>query len=103
MFFNWLGRYISRVGIAFSILFNTLCNGPSNQSFSARNWELKRNGRFNVVFLIDWVFFLDKDHCLTSWIYWVEIDAAKDNISNNYDRVKKIIQDEKNRLTSSRK
>jgi hypothetical protein len=63
-------RYLKRVGIAISILFNVLLGGNSNQTFSARNWELKRKGQFNLVSLIDLIFFLDQYHCLTSWVYW---------------------------------
>jgi len=45
--------------------------GAENQTISAKNWDLKRNGKFNFVFLIDPIFYLiDKDHCFHSWIYW---------------------------------
>lgn len=60
--------YLIRVGIALSVLLNVLLGGHSNQTFSARNWQWKRDKRFNLVFLID--FMLGKDHCAESWVYW---------------------------------
>lgn len=84
-------KYVARIGIALSVLFNVLLGGPSNQTFSARNWGWKREHRLNFVWLIDgvcdyvlqpivnftltWVFLSDiridlSNHCMTSWIYW---------------------------------
>lgn len=68
-------KYLERVGIALSVLLNVLLGGQSNQTFSARNYYWKLNGRYNIVWLIDAIFFFDKDHCLMSWIYW---KTAKD-------------------------
>lgn len=65
--------YIKRVGIAISVLFNVLLGGYSNQSFSARNYEWKKQGKRNLVWLIDYVaklVFKDTDHCLSAWVYW---------------------------------
>lgn len=65
--------YLKRVAIAFSVLFNVLCGGYSNQTFSARNHDLKRRGLPNVAFLIDWFYYVleeETDHCLNSWAYW---------------------------------
>lgn len=67
---NRVVRYFSRVGTAVSVLLNVLLGGPSNQTLSARNYELKRNGKPNIVWLIDFLFFWDKDHCMNSWLYW---------------------------------
>lgn len=67
---NRVVRYFSRVGTAVSVLLNVLLGGPSNQTLSARNYELKRNGKPNIVWLIDLLFFWDKDHCMNSWLYW---------------------------------
>jgi hypothetical protein len=61
-------QYINRVGVALSVLFNVLTGGASNQTFSARNWDWKKQGRWNIVWLIDAV--LGKDHCVECWIYW---------------------------------
>jgi hypothetical protein len=102
-FLDWLIRYISRVAIAVSILFNAMLNGAANQTFSARNWSLKRENKPNIVYLIDAIFFQDPDHCLNSWIRWCEMDEAKDSIIEDHGRREKIVDDEKNRLTSSRK
>lgn len=63
-------KYIARVGTAFSVLVNVILGGPSNQTFSARNYNWKRNGKPNIVWLIDGIFF-DKHHCLHSWSYWI--------------------------------
>ena len=66
-------NYFKRLGIALSVLFNVLLGGPSNQSFSARNYGWKKEGRANLVFLIDFIaekVFNDTDHCMSAWIYW---------------------------------
>ena len=60
--------YLERVGIALSVLLNVLLGGYSGQTFSARNWEWKRNGKINIVFLIDLM--LGRDHCACCWVYW---------------------------------
>jgi hypothetical protein len=61
-------KYLSRVGIALSILINVILGGASNQTFSARNWQWKKDNRFNLVCAIDLV--LGKDHCAGCWINW---------------------------------
>ncbi len=63
-------KYVERVGIALSVLFNVLTGGHSNQTFSARNYGWKREGNRNFVWLIDRIFFIEEKHCLTSWSYW---------------------------------
>lgn len=65
--------YLKRVGIAISVLFNVLLGGYSNQSFSARNYEWKKQGKRNLVWLIDYIakiVFKDYNHCLSAWVYW---------------------------------
>ena len=65
--------YIKRVGIAISVLFNVLLGGSSNQSFSARNYHWKKNGKPNGVIVIDFIaskLFNDHSHCLSAWVYW---------------------------------
>ena len=67
-------QYLHRVSIAASVLLNVLLGGHSNQTFSARNYEWQRHGKWNVVAFIDaacWWLFKDEDHCATSWAYWV--------------------------------
>lgn len=66
-------KYIKRIGIAISVLFNVFLGGESNQTFSARNYAWKKEGKPNLVWLIDFVakyVFKDPDHCLNSWVYW---------------------------------
>jgi hypothetical protein len=63
-------KYFQRIFIAFSILLNVILGGYSNQSFSARNYQRKREGKFNLVLLIDSIFWFDPHHCLHSWSYW---------------------------------
>lgn len=65
-----VGKYFMRVGIALSVLLNVLLGGYSNQTFSARNYNWKREGRPNLVWLINSIFWFDPDHCLDSWTYW---------------------------------
>jgi hypothetical protein len=64
-------KYFSRVGTAISVLLNVLLGGSSNQTLSARNYALKREGKPNCVWLIDKMFFLEENHCMTSWSYWI--------------------------------
>jgi hypothetical protein len=64
-------KYFQRIGIAISVLFNVILGGYSNQTFSARNYGWKREGKPNLVWLIDVIFWFDPDHCLQSWTYWV--------------------------------
>lgn len=65
--------YVWRVGVSISVLLNVILGGSPDQSFSARNYEWKRQGRFNLVWLIDLVFrsaLREDSHCLESWSYW---------------------------------
>jgi len=66
-------KYIKRIGIAFSVLLNVLLGGESNQTFSARNYNWKKENKPNLVWFIDFIarhVFKEKDHCLESWVYW---------------------------------
>jgi len=65
--------YLKRICIALSVLFNVITFGPSNQTFSARNYGWKREGKFNLVPIIDFVaryVFRERHHCQLSWVYW---------------------------------
>ena len=65
-------KYVERIGIALSVLLNVILGGRSNQTFSARNWGWKIEGRPNLVWLIDCLFSKKEDnHCERSWNYWV--------------------------------
>ena len=63
-----LATYLLRILTALSVLLNVILGGCLNQTFSARNWERKRKGKTNLVWLIDAI--LGKDHCVMSWTYW---------------------------------
>ena len=60
--------YLYRVLTAMSVLLNVVLGGQLNQTFSDRNWELKRQGKFNIVWLIDII--IGRDHCCECWAYW---------------------------------
>lgn len=75
--------YLNRILLAFSILINTLLGGSTNQSFSARNWHWKKNGYWNLVWLIDKIFFYEMNHCQESYIKWVIIN----NAIYHYDKI----------------
>jgi len=60
--------YLKRVGVALSVLLNVTLGGPSNQTFSAMNWQRKKDNKTNLVWYIDLV--LGSDHCVMSWVYW---------------------------------
>ena len=60
--------YLKRVGVALSVLLNVTLGGPSNQTFSARNWQRKKDSKFNFVWCIDLI--SGSDHCVMSWVYW---------------------------------
>ncbi len=63
-----LVSYLKKILIATSVLMNVILGGKLNQTFSARNWEWKRNGKPNISWLIDMI--LGKDHCSRCWSYW---------------------------------
>ena len=63
-----MALYIKRVLIAFSVLVNVILGGMNNQTFSARNWQWKREHKLNLVWLIDIV--VGKGHCSECWVYW---------------------------------
>jgi hypothetical protein len=68
-----LKNYIIRLLITLSVLLNVILGGYSNQTFSARNWAWKLEGKPNIVWLIDAIFILfnDPDHCRGTWEYWI--------------------------------
>jgi hypothetical protein len=66
-------KYLQRIGMALSILLNVILGGKSNQSFSARNWDWKLEGKPNLVWLIDKIFWFDQDHCQGAWEFWFVI------------------------------
>ena len=61
-------KYITRIGVSLSVLLNVVLGGASNQTFSARNYQWQKDGKPNLVILIDTI--LGFDHCLMCWTYW---------------------------------
>ena len=61
--------YLYRVGIALSILINVILGGKNNQTFSARNHQRLREGKGNLVWMIDKL--LRKGHCQMCWVNWM--------------------------------
>ena len=64
---GWV-TYLVRILIALSVLLNVILGGRLNQTFSARNWEWKRNDKINLVRLLDTL--LGDGHCSRAWAYW---------------------------------
>ena len=64
---GWV-TYLVRIMIALSVLLNVILGGRLNQTFSARNWEWKRNEKINLVRPIDAL--LGDGHCSRAWAYW---------------------------------
>ena len=60
--------YLFNVGISFSILVNAVTGGNPYQTFCARNYEARRRGDRNLVWLLDSI--LGADHCMMDWIDW---------------------------------
>jgi hypothetical protein len=60
--------YVIRVGIALSVLLNVVLGGASNQTFSARNWQRKKDNKPNMVWVIDKL--IGNGHCAECWVYW---------------------------------
>ena len=69
-------KYFNRVCVTFSIMINVLFGGSMNQTLSATQYERKKDGKINLVWLIDIMFFWEKDHCEEAWIKWQIIHRA---------------------------
>lgn len=61
-------KYGYRILIALSVLLNVILGGSNNQTFSARNYQWRKDGKWNLTYLIDYL--LGKGHCLECWAYW---------------------------------
>ncbi len=61
-------KYLSRILSVLSVLINVILGGSQNQTFSARNWQWKKDRRPNIVWLIDGIF--GKGHCSECWVWW---------------------------------
>jgi len=75
-----VGSYCLRVLISLSMLLNVVTGGRVHQPFSARNWQWKKENKFNLVSLIDMCY--GEDHCMYSWIRW----NARQEIANELSR-----------------
>lgn len=58
--------YLYNVGIALSILLNVTLGGKPHQTFSARNYQRRREGLLNIASGIDKI--LGDGHCLECWV-----------------------------------
>jgi len=56
--------------VSCSILLNTITGGDQYQTFSARNWERRKAGKWNCVSFIDKLIWFEEDHCMNCWIRW---------------------------------
>ena len=55
--------------IGFDQFVNTWFGGWADETFSARCWRLyHRRGWGRMRRVVDWVFFLDPEHCFTSYV-----------------------------------
>jgi hypothetical protein len=81
-----LVRYFKVIGYTLSILFNAFLGGQYNQTFSARNWCWKRQGKFNLVFIIDAIN-IEKDHCMMSYARWLFIERGIKEINDLHNRL----------------
>ena len=68
MLLTGLGAYLKSVLRALSILMNVILGGAMNQTFSARNYQRKKDDKKNLVSLIDML--LGEDHCMLCWVRW---------------------------------
>ena len=73
--------YFSRLGIATSIFFNTLFGGQNNQTVSARNYERRKQGLYNICWFVDG--FFGEGHCKKAWAKWTVIN----NAISHYDEI----------------
>jgi hypothetical protein len=80
-------NYLSVIGCSLSILANAILGGQYNQTFSARNWEWKRQGRFNLVVIIDALHYHEPDHCMMSYIRWLHIQEGLHRINDMHRRI----------------
>ena len=65
---NRVKRYLTRVVTAASMLLCVIIGGPIGQTFSARQHEKRKQGRWHLSWLVDLVF--GKDHCVACWAMW---------------------------------
>ena len=62
-------NYLRKILIALDQLVNTVVNGEPDETFSSRCWRERGRQPWKVLrYLVDAVFFFDKDHCRTSYL-----------------------------------
>lgn len=75
--------YILRVLIAFDQFVNTLLGGMPDETISAKLWRLKDRQPYKVLrYLVDKLFWFDKDHCRTSY----ESEIKKTQLPEEYNK-----------------
>ena len=66
-------NYWLNLAIAIDQLFNALFGGACDETLSSRAWRLQEErGKKLPRFLIDTLFFFDKDHCYQSYLSEIE-------------------------------
>jgi len=88
-----MNGYWMRVFTALSILINVILGGKSSQTFSARNYERKRSGKWHLVELIDFLFKNDPEHCLGSWVNWQVRKTAIDKFQREKANESRTIEE----------
>lgn len=63
-----MSDYLYKVMIAVSMLVNVIFGGAVGQTLSARQYDLKRNNKFNISSVIDLL--CGYGHCSNCWSYW---------------------------------
>ena len=87
-------QYLFRICLAISILINVITGGPSNQACSDRNYGWKREGKRNLVWIIDtFCYYVGygltrmgfpcdyRNHCMSSWCYW----RARKDVAHEFE------------------
>ena len=73
--------YFLRVLIAIDQLVNTIFGGMPDETISAKLWRLKDRYPYKILrYIVDALFWFDKDHCRTSY----ESEIKKTQLPSNY-------------------
>lgn len=73
--------YLLRVLIAIDQLVNTLFGGMPDETISAKLWRLRYRQPYKILrYIVDTLFWFDKDHCRTSY----ESEIKKTQLPSNY-------------------
>lgn len=73
--------YFLRVLIAIDQLVNTIFGGMPDETISAKLWRLRDRQPYKTLrYIVDALFWFDKDHCRTSY----ESEIKKTQLPSNY-------------------